>query len=570
MIGLWRIMDWLLGPEAGKTPGHLAPRWIFLRALGLIFFSAFYSLYFQVTGLVGPNGILPANAYLDAVGHSLWGLSRIWFVPTVFWLGSSDHALIVVCWVGMIASLLFFLNLWPRAMNIICFICFLSFISVLQDFSSYQSDGMLLEASFLCFFFIPPGLRPRWGELAPPSRAAHFLLLWEWFRIYFESGSAKILGGDPEWRHLTAMYEYYQNGPLPTWIGWYVQHLPHWFHWATALATLIMELGVVLFLFLPRRFRLMCFFIVTCWEIPVILTANYCFLNYLVLSLGFLLLDDRFLAANLPQNWFPKYRAAVARLAAENQAKLAAEPMHSGPIAVIRSSDSAPGNQPGGGNRPGSGWRGELHRFLARAEMAVAGICLGWIFYATTAQLIWMYAPDLPLPTSPVAALDPLRIANQFGLFGSMTLGRYEIEFQGSNDNGQTWTPYPFRYKPQALNEAPRIYAPYQPRFDWNLWFASLGNWREYPFVVQTEEALLDGSPEVLHLFAGDPFPGAPPKEIRAVIWQYWFTDMATKRATGNWWRREFVGLYAPVLVRLSNGRFGVVEFPQPLPPHHD
>lgn len=70
------------------------------------------------------------------------------------------------------------------------------------------------------------------------------------------------------------------------------------------------------------------------------------------------------------------------------------------------------------------------------------------------------------------------RIANQYGLFAVMTRGRYEIEFQGSND-GQNWLAYPFRYKPQALDRPPGIYAPYQPRFDWNLWFASLGDWRD-------------------------------------------------------------------------------------------
>src|SRR5690242_11493679 len=131
------------------------------------------------------------------------------------------------------------------------------------------------------------------------------------------------------------MYEYYQNGPLPTWIGWYVQHLPLWFHWLTALATLIMELGVVLMMFLPRRYRIICFFIVTPWEIAVILTANYAFLNYIVLALGFLLLDDRFIAAILPAHWFPKYRSAVARPAAENQQKLAVPENSREPISSV-------------------------------------------------------------------------------------------------------------------------------------------------------------------------------------------------------------------------------------------
>src|SRR5438309_3691289 len=159
---------------------------------------------------------------------------------------------------------------------------------------------MLLEAGAISLFFAPPGIRPGWGAVRPPIRASLFLLQWEWFRIYFESGIAKIASGDPQWRNLTAMDEYYQNGPLPTWIGWYVQHLPHWFHASTVYATLALELGLVWMLFLPRRWRIVCFFIMTPWQIGVILTANYTFLNYLVLALGVLLLDDRFVLHLLP------------------------------------------------------------------------------------------------------------------------------------------------------------------------------------------------------------------------------------------------------------------------------
>ncbi|MHB8486781.1 MAG: lipase maturation factor family protein [Candidatus Acidiferrales bacterium] len=546
-----QIAKWFLGSESG-TFGHLGPRWIFLRALGLIFFSAFYSLVFQAKGLIGPNGILPANVYINAVGHSVDGLARFWFVPSVFWASSTDRALVAVCWIGMAAAVLLFLNFWPRGMTAVCFICFLSFIATLQDFSNYQSDGMLLEAGFLCLFFAPAGWRPRWGELSPPSRACLWLLLWEWFRIHFESGVAKMTGGDPEWRHLTAMYEYYQNGPLPTWIGWYVQHAPHWFHWLTALATLVMELGIVLMLFLPRRFRLICFFIVTPWEIGVILTANYAFLNYLVLALGFLLLDDQFLVRIAPRNWFPKYHVMVA---------MRAEDTREADAGIVESLPRAETN---------------ISRVMHPLRMAVAGICFAWIFYATTMQLIWMWAPEFPSPEYkvqkvvqwPIEKIEPFRIANEFGLFGSMTRGRYEIEFQGSDDAGKTWTVYPFRYKPQALNEAPRIYAPYQPRFDWNLWFASLGSWRQYQFVVGTEEALLDNSSEVLSLFAHNPFPNGPPQEIRVVIWQYWFATLDVKRQTGDWWTRNLLGLYAPTLIREPDGRFGVVQVPDILPPH--
>jgi hypothetical protein len=190
---------------------------------------------------------------------------------------------------------------------------------------------------------------------------------------------------------------------------------------------------------------------------------------------------------------------------------------------------------------------------------------LSWIFYTTTAKLIWMFAREAPLPTSPVAALEPFRIANQYGLFAVMTRGRYEIEFQGSSDV-QKWEAYPFRYKPQALNQAPKIYAPYQPRFDWNLWFASLGQWRDNPIVPNTEVRLLANNQDVLALFAGNPFPHAPPKQIRAVLWQYWFTTIAEKRATGMWWHRQLLGLYAPTLEREPDGSIQITASPN-VPP---
>jgi hypothetical protein len=163
------------------------------------------------------------------------------------------------------------------------------------------------------------------------------------------------------------------------------------------------------------------------------------------------------------------------------------------------------------------------------------------------------------LPGEPIVALEPFRIANQYGLFAVMTPHRYEIEFQGSND-GSTWTAYPFRYKPQDISKPPGLYAPYQPRFDWNLWFASLGAWPEYPIVPRTEELLLINDPDVLQLFAGNPFAGTPPKYVRAVLWQYWFTSMSEKRATGNWWRRQLLGTYAPTIQRMPNGHFVILE----------
>ena len=530
----------LFAAEYGASD-RLIPRWLFLRALGLIYFSAFYSLLFQIRGLIGPLGILPAGDYLQAIARSSMAHARFWYVPSLLWISSSSSALMLVCWAGLVAAVLLVLNVWPRAMLVVCFACFVSFVSAAQDFSSYQSDGMLLEAGFISLFFSPPGLRPGLAASHPPSRASLFLLQWEWFRIYFESGIVKLASGEPQWRNFMAMDEYYQNGPLPTWIGWYLQHLPHWFHATTVVATLLMELGLVWMIVLPRRFRVVLFLIVTCWEIGVISTANYCFLNYLVLSLGILLVDDKFLLKFVPQRSRTRIDSHLAPNPGEKQIPATEEP----PVGPLQAF---------------------VRPHFKALKIAFAAVMLTWILYATAVQLIWLLIPHFPLPTTPVVLLEPPRIANQYGLFAVMTRGRYEIEFQGSND-GQNWTPYRFRYKPQALNEPPGIYAPYHPRFDWNLWFASLGSWRNNSIVPNTEVRLLSNDADVLRLFAGNPFPNSPPKQVRAVLWQYWFTTRAEKRATGNWWRRTLLGLYAPTLELGADGRIGVIEMPQIVSP---
>ena len=518
--------------STGGSASHFIARWLFLRALGLIYFSAFFALLFQVRGLIGSQGILSAADYLQMLRGL--GVLRFWYCPTLLWLSDSDHMLIALCWIGLIASLVLVANVWPRAMLLVCFCCFLSFVSAAQDFSGYQSDGMLLEAGFLSLFLAPPGMFPGLGKKQLPARAAIYLLLWEWFRIYFESGVVKLESGDPTWRNLTALFEYYQNGPLPTWIGWYVQHLPNWFHIATAAATLAMELVLVWMAFLPHRWRIACFFMVTAWQIGVIATANYAFLNYLVLVLAILLLDDAFLQRIVPSRW-------------NNGLDKNTPPVSAATFEELRSpNDDAKTIE---AKSAKSLWSG------------LSAVVLTWVFYATTVPLIQMFWHEASLPTKPIVVLEPFRIANQYGLFAVMTPHRYEIEFQGSND-GEHWVAYPFRYKPQELNERPRIYAPYQPRFDWNLWFASLGSWRQNPIVPRTEELLLENDRAVLGLFAGNPFPNAPPRVVRAVLWQYWFSTVEQKRTEGVWWGRQFVGTYAPTLTRLPNGRFGIVDEP--------
>jgi hypothetical protein len=519
------FFDWSQG-----STDHFIARWLFLRSVGIIYFSAFFSLVYQVRGLIGVRGILPAAEYLQAA-QGLGGL-RFWYVPTALWFSSSDHMIVAFCWTGLVASVVLVANIWPRAMLAVCFCCFLSFVSVAQDFSGYQSDGMLLEAGLLSIFLAPSGISPGWGRKRPIMRAAMYLLLWEWFRIYFQSGVVKLESGDPTWRNLTATFEYYQNGPLPTWIGWYIQHLPHWFHIATAALTLSMELVLVWLAVLPRRWKTLCFFIVTFWQIGVIATANYAFLNYLVLALAFFLLDDAFLRRLLPSHWRDRLN--------HNGLKASASRLDNVIDVQEKNETSARTRRPS---------------LFHTAAVSVVSI---WIFYATLIPFMQMFWRGASLPMKPVVALEPFRIANQYGLFAVMTPHRYEIEFQGSSD-GKQWEAYPFRYKPQDLSERPRIYAPYQPRFDWNLWFASLGLWQQNLIVPRTEELLLENDRDVLGLFAGNPFRNAPPRFVRAVLWQYWFSTLEQKHTEGVWWRRQFLGAYAPTFTLLPDGHFEVV-----------
>jgi hypothetical protein len=367
------------------------------------------------------------------------------------------------------------------------------------------------------------------------------MLVWEWFRIYFESGVVKLASGDPQWQDLTALDHYYENAPLPTWIGWYVQHLPHAFHAFTTLATLVIELLLVWAVFLPRRYRLLLFALVTPLQIGIIATANYAFLNYLVLLLGVLLVDDVAIKRGLahlsrftrPRSYAPTGTAEplnrlLVRLKLATL-RLVRRTSHALAQARIESKVAA---------------RPRLNELLCRIQV----VFLALVFYATLLRFPLMMSAELPMALRwPAEVLEPFRFANSYGLFAVMTRERYEIEFQGTLD-GETYVPYPFRYKPQNPKTAPGIYAPYQPRFEWNLWFASLSNANRNPWVLRAAAGLLRAEPAVLELFAFDPFRGQRPREVRTVVYRYWFSSYGDLRKRGIYWRRELLGTYAPAL----------------------
>jgi hypothetical protein len=79
-LGFNSLLNYVFGAEEASEHAHRRPRWLWLRTLGVIFFSAFYSLIFQIRGLVGPEGILPAGRYLSAL-HEQAGAKAYWYVP---------------------------------------------------------------------------------------------------------------------------------------------------------------------------------------------------------------------------------------------------------------------------------------------------------------------------------------------------------------------------------------------------------------------------------------------------------------------------------------------------------
>jgi hypothetical protein len=177
---------------------------------------------------------------------------------------------------------------------------------------------------------------------------------------------------------------------------------------------------------------------------------------------------------------------------------------------------------------------------------------LGSVAAAILAASTFMLAATLGV-RSPLLApmgwvagqLEPFRSVNNYGLFAVMTTQRNEIVVDGSND-GVTWLPYEFKYKPGDVHRRPAFIAPFQPRLDWQMRFAALGNYQQNPWFQSFCERVLQGSPEVLALIAKNPFPDHPPRLIRAEFYEYHFTTARERHETGAWWRRDFAGEYMP------------------------
>jgi hypothetical protein len=532
-------------------PTHNLVRWAFLRALGVIYLIAFVSLWVQIIGLVGSDGILPAKLAMDSMRQTAdtqhLGLDRYHLVPTLCWFKASDGFLNLQCAAGATLAVLLIFGFAPAPCLFLLWLIYLSLATACREFLSFQWDNLLLETGFLAIFLAPLQLWPRSSRTRPPSRLVLWLLRWLLFKLMFQSGCVKLLSGDPAWRNLTALAFHYETQPLPTWIGWYAHQLPVWAQKASAAAMFGIELFVPFLIFAPRRPRQFACLVLVFFQALIFLTGNYCFFNLLTIALCLLLLDDAALKALLPSRvrslLFPE---KAERNGTQWNASLpdargsqTSSPGHASPAPLPSPQPSAPSPL-------------KPRRWPVQITVPLACIAIA----TSLMQFSAMFRSPIPWPRPMLAVyawLEPFRTFNSYGLFAVMTTSRPEIVIEGSND-GVGWLAYEFKYKPGDVKRRPMFVAPHQPRLDWQMWFAALGSYRQNPWLVNFCLHLLEGSRPVLALLENNPFPQAPPRYIRAVMYDYRFTDFATRRETGAWWHRQEQGLYLPRLSLPAQG----------------
>jgi hypothetical protein len=384
----------------------------------------------------------------------------------------------------MTLALLVVANVAVRPALIVLFALYLSYTYAGQAFMTFQWDLLLLEAGFLAIF-LPAG-----------SPIVVWLYRWLVFRYVFMAGAAKIVSGDLSWRSFEALRYHFMTQPLPTPLAWYAAQLPHWMLAIGTAATLVVEVVVIFLAFAPRRPRMFAASCVIVFQLLIVLTGNYNFFNLLTILLCVFLFDDAALRKVMPARLLSRVRVVhPTRIATRVAAVVALVVL---PVGLDR-----------------------VSRLLAQEP--------------------------LPVVEFLTDAINPLLVVNSYGLFANMTTTRPEIVLEGSAD-GVHWREYEFRYKPGSTTRRPPWNIPHQPRLDWQMWFAALDGASQERWIAGLVYRLLAGSRPVLDLLAENPFPDHPPRFVRATLYDYRFSDAATRAATGQWWTRRPVEPFFPAV----------------------
>jgi lipase maturation factor 1 len=484
---------WGKGEDSVCRPTYYRARAWFLRLLGFIYLVAFWSFWTQVDGLIGREGILPLSPWLDQL-RNRFGTEAYQLFPTLCWLNPGDSFLHILCGSGVVLGLLLMLDIAPLFCLLLLWILYLSLSVAGQVFMNFQWDYLLLEVGFFSIFLAPFRLLPSLRYQGPLSPWAHFLLLWLLFRLMLMSGVVKLTSGDPSWWNLSALRFHYETQPLPTPLSWWANQFPPSFQAFSTILMFAIELGAPFLLFAPRRLRLIGICGLLTLQTLIALTGNYCFFNLLTAALCLLAVDD---------SVWPR---------------------------VGRRRVTSPEVR-------GAGWPSWILVPVVATVLTLSGPLLWNAFFPEA---------EWPPPLSVVyRLLEPFRSLNGYGLFRVMTKTRPEIIVEGSQD-GFTWRPYEFKYKVGDPQRPPPIVAPHQPRLDWQMWFAALDDIQGEPWFMNFLARLLQGSSPVLRLMKTNPFPDAPPRYLRARLYEYHFTNEQEKSRTGSWWRREEQGVYCP------------------------
>lgn len=462
-------------------------RFFLLRLLGAIYFVAFLAAWKQVVPLVGARGLLPAHLFLDEIRRAGGGFLDL---PSLFWIDVTDVAMRGGSALGLVVSFAVALGLTNALAMVLLWFLYMSFANVGQVFYGYGWESLLLETGFLAIFLCPlRGWRPLDGA-APPA-AVLWLFRWLLFRVMFGAGLIKIRG-DECWRDLTCLVYHYETQPIPNPLSWWLHQAPPWFHKGGVLFNHFVELIVPWLVFGPRGVAMVAALVQILFQLFLILSGNLSWLNWLTLALAVACFDDGAL-----ERFFPSR--------------------------IVLGRDSLP---------PPRRWR------------IGAWTLVALVVVLSVAPLANLLSSEQVMNYS----FDRLRLVNTYGAFGSVGRVRHEVILDGTMDEvpdeHARWREYSFPCKPGDPARRPCVIAPYQLRADWQIWFAAMETPRENPWLIHLIYQLLRNEPGVMALLDGNPFPGAPPRWIRANLWRYQFTA----RGESGWWKRELVETYLPPL----------------------
>jgi hypothetical protein len=400
----------------------------------------------------------------------------------------------VIPWIGVVISCFVLAGYANALMMAVLWFLYVSIVHVGQDWYGYGWEIQMSETGFLCIFLCPL-LDARPFPLRAPPLQIIFLFRWLIFRIMLGSALIK-LRGDSCWHDLTALYYHFETQPIPNPFSRWFHFLPHPVLQFGVIWTFVVELVSPWFVFWPRLGRYIAGAIIISFQFTLIVSGNLSFFNWLTILPALACFDDRFWRWIAPT--FLKSYAVEAQLA----------------------------------SRPSRAMNGTV--------WAVTGL----VALLSIQPALNLLSPHQAMNTS----YDPLHLVNTYGAFGSVGRERPVIIFEGTDSadpaTATDWREYPYVGSPWDPKLAPPFIAPYQPHLDWQLWFAAMASYREYPWTLNLVWKLLHNDPATLGLFAGNPFPDHPPRYIRAVLYVYHFAKPGNPEHV--WWTRERLGLWLP------------------------